>query len=317
MTGRFLTRRIAGSLVAVLASSFVVYGAMYLAPGDPVSFLIGNRAATPELRESLRKQYNLDESFLEQYGRWLTDALSGDFGESVLHHQNVATLIAQRVPTTLLLVGMSFVLVLVFGISLGALAGRRRGVADDALTAGVSVAIATPPFVSAVVLISVFAVNLGWFPVFGAGGPWVADRMHHLVLPTVALALSWWALVAQTTRTSVRAELAKEHVQTAVGRGLPQFTAFRRHVLRNAMIPISTAGGLTLAGLIAGSAIVETAFQLDGIGGLLISSVTSRDFPVVQAVVLLLVVAFVVINTLVDVLYAALDPRVRVGGSAS
>ncbi|TDD30495.1 ABC transporter permease [Kribbella turkmenica] len=314
---RFLARRLTGSAVALLVSSFGVFGAMYLAPGDPVSFLIGNRGSTPELRAALRSQYRLDDPFLERYWRWLGSAVQGQFGESLLQRQSVSGLISARLATTAWLVALAFIVAVAVGVCVGVAAGRwPRRLLDDAVSVAVSASIATPAFVSAVLLISLFAVGTGWFPVFGSGSGSVVGRLHHLALPAVSLAIGWWALIAQTTRASIRSELGKEHVETALARGLSSGQVFRRHVLRNALIPISTSGGLTLAGLIAGTAIVETAFQLDGVGGLLISAVSGRDFPVVQAVVLLLVVAFALVNTAVDVLYTVLDPRVRLGSAA-
>jgi peptide/nickel transport system permease protein len=158
----------------------------------------------------------------------------------------------------------------------------------------------------------VFAVNLGWFPALGAGEG-VLDRLWHLTLPAIALALSALAIVARVTRVSVREELGREHVQTAVSRGLPRHLVVRRHVLRNAAIPITTVTGITIASLIALSAVVERAFSLNGLGSALVIAAASKDFAVVQGISLVLVTAFVVTNTIVDFLYALLDPRVSLG----
>lgn len=175
-----------------------------------------------------------------------------------------------------------------------------------ATTAG----LATPGFVAAILLVSLFAVRLGWFPAFGSGSGGL-DRLYHLTLPAVALALSGLALVARVTRTAVVGESRREHVETARGRGLAESLVVRRHILRNAFIPISTVSGLTVGGLIAGSVIIETAFGLNGVGSFLVQSVNAKDFAVVQAITMLLVGAFVLINTAVDILYVIIDPRVR------
>ena len=166
--------------------------------------------------------------------------------------------------------------------------------------------------VLSVVLIALFAVELGWFPVFGAGQG-LADRLYHLVLPAIALALSGQALVARVTRAAVKEEAVREHVETARGRGLPDRVVLRRHVLRNALIPITTVGGVTVAALLTGSVIVEKAFGLGGLGSLLITSIQAKDYAVVQIIALVFVGTFVVVNTLIDLLYVAIDPRVRAG----
>jgi peptide/nickel transport system permease protein len=305
----FLARRLGGLVLTLLVSSFVVFSAVYLAPGSPIGFLTGGRSLSPETIQSIEEQYHLNDPFLTRYWDWLTGVLHGDFGQSIIFRQDVGPLISARVETTLLLVLMSAVLIIVVGVSLGALAALRGGRTDTAVLLGGSVGIAVPSFVAAIVLISVFAVNLGWFPVFGAGSGF-GDRLYHLVLPSIALALSSTAFVARVTRTTMRAELAREHVETARTRGIPERLVVRRHVFRNALIPITTVGGLTVASLIAGSVVVEQAFGLNGLGQFLIQSVNAKDFAVVQAISLILVVAFVVVNTAVDVTYTLIDPRV-------
>jgi peptide/nickel transport system permease protein len=201
----------------------------------------------------------------------------------------------------------------VFGIVLGLLSAMHKGRADTAILATTTVGIATPSFVAAIVMISVFTLTLHWFPAIGAGSGFT-DRIWHLTMPAVALALAGTAYVARLTRAATNEELGKEHVDTARVRGIPERQIIRRHVLRNALIPITTVGGLTVAGLIAGSVVVENAFALNGLGSYLVTSVEQKDFPVVQAIALLLVTAFVVVNTIVDSLYGLIDPRVRVTG---
>jgi peptide/nickel transport system permease protein len=196
------------------------------------------------------------------------------------------------------------------------LAGLRRGAVDTGVLIGTSVLAAIPSFVAAILLLSVFAVNLGWFPAIGAGEGF-ADRLWHLVLPAVALAASALAIVARVTRVSVREELEREHVQTAVSRGIPWRLVVRRHVLRNAAIPIATVSGLTITSLIALAAVVERAFGINGIGATLVQAAASKDLALVQGIALVLVAAFVVGNTIVDLLYAVLDPRVALGSRAA
>jgi peptide/nickel transport system permease protein len=180
-----------------------------------------------------------------------------------------------------------------------------------AVTIGSGVFIAVPTFVAALILVEVFALKLGWFPVLGSSNGGLPDRLWHLTLPAFALALSWAAYVAQISRASLREEAAREHVETARGRGITESQIFRRHILRNGAIPIVTISGLTVAGLIAGSVVVEQAFGIDGIGSFLVQAVSAKDYNVVLAITLLLVAAFVLITTLADLLQLALDPRVR------
>jgi peptide/nickel transport system permease protein len=306
----WVIRRLAICAGTIALASFLTFDSLYLAPGDPISFLIGTRPSTPQTRAALAEQFHLNDPFLQRYWDWLKGILHGDFGESIVRHQPVTDLVRQSLGTTVLLVAMTFVMVVILGVVLGAVAALKPGKVDDGLLSLMSVSVAIPAFVAAVILISIFAVQLGWFPVFGPGDGFV-DRLHHLVLPSVALAIAWWPVIGQSARAAMREELSREHVDTARSRGLSRGHILRRHVLRNALIPITTVSGLTFAGLIAGTAVVETAFQLNGIGGLLISSVSGRDFPVAQAVALLLVTVFALTNLLVDLAYPLLDPRVR------
>jgi peptide/nickel transport system permease protein len=312
---RFVVRRLAMLALTLLVASFAIYASLSIAPGDPLSVLTGGRTLPPEALAVLRARYHLDEGLLAQYWHWLTNALQGDLGDSIALRESVTTLIRERAGVTLGLVAYASVLILVLGIGSGLVAGLRRGALDMTIVAGTTVLAAIPSFVAAIVLISFFAVNLGWFPALGAGEG-VGDRLWHLTLPAIALALSALAIVARVTRVSVREELGREHVQTAVSRGLPGHLVVRRHVLRNAAIPITTVTGITVASLIALSAVVERAFSLNGLGSALVSAAASKDFAVVQGIALVLVAAFVIVNTLVDLLYATLDPRVALGSRA-
>lgn len=312
---RFLIRRVTMLVVTLLVASFAIYSAMYLAPGSPIAALTGGRTPSPEAIKVLEQRYHLNDPFFVRYVRWLGGALHGDFGRSIPLRQDVSTLIAQRIGTTIQLVLYASILIVVVGIGLGVLGGLKRGFADTVVIVVTTIGAAVPTFVAAIVLLSVFAVQLGWFPALGTGDG-VFDQVKHLTLPAVALAFSAVALVARVTRTSVREELRREHVQTATSRGIPMRLIIRRHVLRNASIPITTVVGLTIASLFAASAIVERAFSLNGIGAYLIQAAASKDMAVVQGITLVIVTVFVVINTLVDVLYAILDPRVSLGDRA-
>ncbi len=315
MHWRFLLRRSAMLLVALLIASFAIFGAMHLTPGSPIAALTGGKTISPEALAVLEAKYNLDQPFLVQYGTWLANAVQGDLGTSIALRQDVADIIGQRAWITLSLVAYAALLIIVIGIGLGLLAGLRPGGLDTAVVIGSAAAAGVPSFVAAIVLMLIFSVTLGWFPASGAGSGF-GDVIWHLTLPAIALAFSAMAIVTRVTRSSIRQENAAEHVQTAISRGIPRRLVIIRHVFRNAAIPITTVTGITIAALIAVSAVVDTAFGLGGLGQFLVRSAQSKDLAVVQGISLVLVVAFVVMNLIVDVLYAALDPRVKLGTRA-
>ncbi|MFI5801483.1 ABC transporter permease [Streptomyces sp. NPDC051561] len=309
MTGRFLTTRLAGLLVTVLVSSLAIYGALFLSPGDPATLLLGgSRNPDPSVLARIRHEYHLDAPFLEGYWHWLSGYLRGDFGQSLVYRESVADLIGARAGSTVTLVGYAAVLVLTLGTATGTLAALRGGRVETLATTLTAGAMAVPTFLMSVLLIWVFAVQLPWFPVFGAGEG-LAGTFSHLTLPAVALAVTWIGYVAQVTRTAVRAELRAEHVETARGRGVPERTVIQRHVLHNASGPVFAVSGVAVAGLLATAAVAEQAFGTGGLGALMIEAAAKQDLAVVQAVSLLFVVAFVALNTVVDLVSAALDPR--------
>ena len=315
MLGRFLARRLAMLVASLLVASFVIFAALYAAPGNPISALSGGRSLPASAVAVLEQRYHLNDPFFAQYWYWLSGALHGNLGISITLRENVSTLIASRIWTTAGLVAYASVLIVVFGIGLGILSGLRRGLADTGTLLVTAISAAIPGFVAAIVLILLFAVNLGWFPALG-NGTGFGGNIRHFTLPAVALAISSLAIVARVTRASVRAESRREHVQTAVRRGIPVRHMLRRHVLRNAAIPITTITGITIASLIALDAVIETAFSLNGLGAYLVQSAQSKDLAVVQGISLVLVTAFVVVNLIVDLLYAVLDPRATLGSRA-
>lgn len=312
---RFLARRALMLVVTLLVASFAIYSALYLAPGNPIATLTGGRTPSPQAIALLEERFHLNDPFMLRFGRWIGGAVQGDLGVSIQLRQDVSTLIAQRIGTTVQLVLFSSLIIMVAGISLGLLGGLRKGPIDSIVIGLTTISAAVPSFVASIILLSVFAVNLGWFPALG-GGKGFLDQVRHLTLPAVALAFSSVALVARITRASVREELGREHVQTAISRGIPYRLVVRRHVMRNAAIPITTVVGITIASLFAASAVVERAFALNGIGSYLIQAALSKDMAVVQGISLVIVAVFVVANAVVDLLYAVLDPRVKLGESA-
>jgi len=315
MLGRFLARRLVMLIASLLVASFVIFAALYAAPGNPISALSGGRSLPASSMAVLEQRYHLNDPFFVQYWYWLNGALHGNLGISITLRENVSTLIASRIWTTAGLVVYASVLIVIFGIGLGILSGLRRGLVDTGTLLVTAISAAIPGFVAAIVLILVFAVNLGWFPALG-NGTGLVGNLRHFTLPAVALAISSLAIVARVTRAAVRTEAGREHVQTAVSRGIPVRLRIRRHVLRNAAIPITTITGITIASLIALDAVIETAFSLNGLGAYLVQSAQSKDLAVVQGISLVLVTAFVLVNLVVDLLYAVLDPRVTLGSRA-
>jgi len=312
---RFFVRRLAMLLVSLLVASFVIFAAIYLAPGNPIAALSGGRSLPPDSLHVLEARYHLDQPFIVQYWYWLSNAFHGNLGISITLRENVSDLIASRISTTAGLVLYSSILIIVIGVGLGILSGFKRGLLDTSTLVITAISASLPAFVAAIVLILVFAVQLQWFPSLGNGVGFI-DQVRHLTLPAFALAVSSLAIVARVTRAAIREEARREHVQTAVSRGIPTAELIRRHVLRNAAIPITTISGITVASLIAVAAVVEVVFGLAGLGAYLVQSAQSKDLAVVQGISLLLVTTFVVMNVLVDVLYAVLDPRVSLGSRA-
>ena len=296
-------------VASLLVASFVIFAALYLAPGTPLGALSGGRPLPPGSVQVLEQRYHLNEPFLAQYWYWLDNALHGNLGISITLRENVSTLIASRIWTTAGLVLYASLIIVVLGIGLGIVSGLRPGRLDTSTLVVTAALAAIPAFVAAIALILLFAVKLGWFPALGNGTSFL-DNVRHFTLPAMALAAASLAIVARVTRASVRQEAEREHVQTAVSRGIATRHVIQRHILRNAAIPITTITGITIASLIAVAAVVEVAFSLNGLGAYLVQAAESKDVAVVQGISLVLVTAFVVVNLLVDVLYTVLDPRV-------
>ena len=312
-TAKFIAGRVAGLAATLFAASLVVFFSRFVVPGDPARFLLRGRSPSKEAIAEVTRQYGLDKSPIEQYLSWIGGVLHGDFGRSLQYRDAVSNVLLDRLPVTLQLVALSAVFITVFGLAAGIIASLRRGrFTDRAILISSTALGAIPSFVIAILLIALFAVQLGWFPSFGSGDPGV-DRFGHLVLPALALGLAFVALIARVTRSSMNEQFVREHVEVATSRGLTQPSVVLRHVLRNAISPILLVSGVLVAGLLVSSSIVEQTFGLSGIGSLLVQSVDRLDFPVVQAIVMIVVIAFVTVNTIVDLLQPLIDPRIAAG----
>lgn len=299
-------------MVLILALvSLLVFASLYAAPGSPISFLLGRHTTSPAEIAAVKAQYHLNDPFLMRYWEWLTGFVHGDFGTSIVFRQSVSSLIGPKIITTILLICYASVLAIIAGIGLGMIAEVRGRFLNRTVLISTAAGVAIPSFVAAIALLYLFSVKLGWFPSFGAGQG-IADRIWHLTLPAISLALGSVALLARFTCTAIAEQRSKEYVTTAVARGLPPAEVFRHHVLRNSLIPITASAGIVVATMIVGVAVVEKAFSLDGLGSYMIDALNANDFPVVQAIALIFGAAYVVLNTAVDLIYAALDPRVKV-----
>lgn len=305
-------KTVCAAVATMIVATFLVFVGLQSTAGDPVSNLLGPHSTATQ-RAALRAQLGLDDPLVVRYWHWLSGALHGDLGTSIVYRAPVSDLAQARLGTTLELVAYAGILVLVFGLATGIVGAVWRPMRPVVVALNGAL-IAIPSYVAAFVLISFFAVRLGWFPTGGTGvGFW--SQVHYLTLPAIALALAWAAYLSQLTRATVLDELDGEHVATARGRGLPPSLVFRRHVLRNSAGPIVTAVGMIIAYLVTGTVVVETVFSIDGLGSFLVKSVESKDTDVVMAITALLVVVFVVTTTVVEALQRALDPRIRGGGN--
>lgn len=311
--GLNLAMRLLSVLIILLVISFLTFTLLYLAPGDIVKNLLGNRPSTPEAVAAVRAQYHLDDPFLVRYFDWLFAAARGDFGESIRMQQPVSTVIASRLGATASLIGLSFLIALVTAIPLGILSAARNGSPVDRVGSSLSLlGLSAPSFVLAILAITLLAIAVPIFPAYGAGGPGL-DRLWHLVLPSVVLAAGIGAILMRMTRAAVLRELEGDSITFARARGLPE-RQVRWIALRSALIPIVTSAGLVLTFIVGGTIIVETVFALPGLGQLLEEAVLFKDLPMVQAITLLVAAMIGLITIVVDLSYLILDPRVRARG---
>ncbi|UPO77163.1 ABC transporter permease [Arthrobacter sp. Helios] len=298
--------------VTLFVASLAVFFSRFLVPGDPARFLLRGRSPNPDALAEITRQYGLDKPAWEQYLNWLGGIFQGDWGRSLTYRQDVSEVLLSRLPTTLQLVALAAVFITVLGLLAGIVASLNKGFGDRFILITLTAAGAVPPFVAAIALVALFSVGLGWFPSFGSGDAgW--DRIWHLTLPALALGITYIAMVARVTRSSMNEQLVREHVEVATSRGLSRGAVVGRHVLRNALGPILTVSGVLVAGLLVSSAIIERTFGLAGIGQLLVQSIDRLDFSVVQAIVMVVVAAFVLVNTLVDLIQPLIDPRIAAG----
>jgi peptide/nickel transport system permease protein len=303
----YLIRRFATSILVLFGVSVLVFSIIHLVPGDVVDAMVGRRKLSAESEAQLREQLGLNDSIPVQYLRYVSRALRGDLGDSITTYVPVSQSIAEQLPSTLLLAFTALSIALVTGFILGMVAALNNGSWLDTLAMTLSVSgLSIPTFGLGLLLILFFSVRLGWLPSISSG-----SRPQDLVLPALTLGLPEAAVVARMVRASMLDVLGKEYIQAARAKGLAERRVILKHALRNALIPIVTFLGLQLAYLLGGSTIVETMFARQGIGRLAVHAISSRDYPLVQGVVLVTATIYVVINTLTDVAYTFLNPKIR------
>jgi len=317
----FIVRRLMQAVAVMITVAFIAF-MLFQYVGDPVVFLLG-QDATPEQIHALRSALGLDRSFVVQFWHFLVHAAQGEFGLSLRQGAKVSRLLAERLPATLELTLVSALLALAFGIPMGVYAALRRGSFSSQLLMTLSLlGVSLPTFLIGILLILVFAVTLGWFPSFGRGevvqigwwstGLFSAKGWHHIALPAITLAIFQLTLIMRLVRAEMLEVLRTDYIKFARARGLSSRVIHFGHALKNTLVPVMTITGLQLGGLIAFAIITETVFQWPGMGLLFIQSVTFADIPVMAAYLCLIALFFVLINLMVDLLYFAVDPRLRV-----
>lgn len=309
----FALRRLLSAIPTLLIVTLVVFAMVQLLPGDPARLLLGEEA-TPQALAELRRSLGLDRPLPEQYLRWLLDVLHFDFGTSVRDNTSVSSLIAEKLPTTLQLAGFAMLIAMLIALPAGILGALRRGSwVDQVLTLCALSGISLPNFFLGILLIYVFSIRLAWVPASGYVG-FFEDPVKNLlllVLPAVTLGVQSAAVLARYLRASLIETLFQDYVRTAHAKGVAGPRVTVHHALRNALIPVVTAFGLQLGGLLGGAVITEQIFSVPGFGRLLVDAVYTRDLPVIQGVVLISALAVFLVSFAVDLLYAALDPRIR------
>lgn len=303
---RYVIRRLLQFIPVILISTFIIYAMVFAIPGDPIRALAGDRPLSDGVVATLRDRYNLDDPLYLQYLKWLGGVVQGDFG-TTFQGRPVSDIIGQRFPVSLRLAVVAFGIQLVLGVIAGILAAvRQKGFIDNLVQVSTVVLIAIPTLVMAFLMQVVFGLQLKWFPVAGIGFGW-----SSYILPGAALAAMSTALVARLVRTSLIENLRADYVRTATAKGMKQSRVVVRHALRNSLIPVVTFLGADLASMLGGTIIIEGVFNMPGLGGEVVRAIRAQEGTVVVGIVTLFVLFFIVINLLVDIMYAYLDPRIR------
>jgi len=310
---KVLASRLLGGCVVLLIVAVMVFSLVHLASGDPIAVLLGDQATAADIAQ-VRAQYGLDRPLATQFFLWMGQVVQGNLGMSIFMQQPVAEVLWSRAEPTLMLATLSVLIATLIGVPCGVLAAVWRGSrTDQALSAVAMCAASVPSFWMGLILIRIFAVQLGWLPASGYGPPdaGLLEKLRHMILPSAVLGILNSALIIRFTRASMLDTLGEDYMRTARAKGLSEPAVIVRHVLRNALIPIVTVIGLTMALMIGGTVVTETVFNLPGVGGLVVRAVLRRDYPVIQGTLLVVAFIYVLINFMIDFLYTVIDPRIR------
>jgi peptide/nickel transport system permease protein len=315
--GRYLLRRLLIAIPSVIGISVVLFTVLALAPGDPFEELATNPAIPAEVRTNLRKQFGLDDPVAVRYGRWFGSMVKGDWGFSFASRVDVDTLILQRIPVTLLIIGASQLLALLIALPVGVIAATRPySLFDQVASTLAFIGFSLPTFFTGIVFILVFSITLGWLPfvyradISGTGWPWVWEHFKQALMPVAVLGLFQGASWTRYVRSAVLDVIRLDYVTTARAKGLGEPAVVVKHVLRNALIPVVTLIALQMPAVFGGAIITEQIFRVPGIGSLLISAILANDTPVIMAVTFVFSILVILFNLLADLLYGWLDPRI-------
>lgn len=309
----YIIKRILSVIPVLIVVAVVVFSITYLTPGNPARVILGSDASEEQVVE-LENQLGLNDSVFEQFSRWFLSLLQGDLGDSYFVDKSVLAVFGDYFMPTLSLALMAQIIAILIAIPLGILAAVKRGSIVDQVVMGTSlIGISMPSFLSALFLVIIFSVNLGWLPVagykpFSAG---ILQHVKYLIMPAIALGAMQAALITRMTRSAMLEVFSNNYIKTAHSKGLKERKVLYKHALRNAALPILTVVGQTFGVLITGAAVVETVFNIPGVGQLIVNSIERRDFPVIQGVVLLISITYVLLNLVIDLFYGVLDPRIR------
>ncbi|WHP43404.1 ABC transporter permease [Lysinibacillus boronitolerans] len=309
----YILRRIILLITTILLVSIITFGVFQILPGDPVRTMLGTEADPTQI-ENLRSELGLDRPLYEQYVDWMKGLLTGQLGNSIRFSMPVKELLFDRLPVTMSLAGLTLIIVLIISLPLGMFAARRQNkLSDVSLSTVTQIGMAVPSFWLGMMLILYIGLQFSFFKISGYI-PWtqsIAGALSTLILPALTIAIPQIAVNFRYVRTAILEQVQLDYVRTIRSKGMSEQNVMYKHVLKNSMIPILTVFGLIMAEVVAGTIIVEQVFSLPGIGQLLITAISNRDFPLVQGIVMYITVAVVMINFMVDVLYSVLDPRIR------
>lgn len=303
---KYIAKRLVMLIPVMLGVSFIVFTLMYLTPGDPAKIMLGESAPKEEVAK-LREELGLDDPFLVRYGRYVKDAVvHQDIGRSYTTKRPVTDEIMSRFPSTLKLAGLGVLLAIAIGIPTGIISATKQySIFDQVSMVAALIGVSMPNFWQGLMLILLFSVKLGWLPASGF------TSLKHMILPAITIGTSSAATITRMTRSSMLEVVRQDYIRTARAKGQVESVVINSHALKNALIPILTVIGLQFGGLLGGAVLTESIFSIPGVGRLMVDSIKSRDFPIVQGGVLFIAITFSVINLLVDILYAFVDPRIK------